>query len=76
MMMHKITPLCRLQLVVEMFGHSTNHNSIKVPKLVKRMNKKTEIKKNIQPNVSSISVYKMETHSHNSFLKHGVVNNA
>ena len=37
-------PICRLQLVVETYGHSTNEptnqNSIKVPKVVKPMNKK------------------------------------
>ncbi len=32
------TPFCRLQLVVETFGHSTNKNSIKV---VEQTNKKT-----------------------------------
>ena len=37
-------PFCRLQLVVETFGHSTsepnNLNSTKVPKVVKPSNKK------------------------------------
>ena len=45
MMIHKITSkLCRLQLVVETFGHSTwwptNQNSIKVAKVVKPTSKK------------------------------------
>ena len=33
-------PVCRLKLMVETFGDS-NQNSIKVPKVIKPMNKKT-----------------------------------
>ena len=34
-------PIIWLQLLVETFGHSTNQNSIKGPKVVELMNKKT-----------------------------------
>ena len=32
---------CRLKLLVETFGHSTNQKYFKVPKVVKTANKKT-----------------------------------
>ncbi len=45
MMIHKTTPFCRLQFVVETSGHltkwTTNQNSMKVPKVVsKRLRKR------------------------------------
>ena len=63
-MIHKITPSIKLQLMVETFGHSSkwskqSQNSKKVPKVVKLTNKKMLLQDfgdfcNKQPNVPSL----------------------